>query len=273
MAHLDKVSGGWRQVLNHDYRLHTDNRENINKDLSYLNYDLIDRKDPWKFVEEKIKESKESGGRFNDSTVILVEFVITVPIDFTGDERLFFEECKRVFDKHFGKDNCASAIVHRDEPGARSHLHCKAVPIVEKEKKYKDGRTKMIKQFSAKDLLNKSYLSYFHDQLQEELEAVFKCPVNVKTDGSTKSQRQEIVELKEKVIEQTEIIREQKAIIKEKEEIIKEQNKFISAAKSLLINGRSVFQMIMEHMRKSLLRRKVESSSVINKEKEIDIEL
>ena len=80
-------------------------------------------------------------------------------------------------------------------------------------------------------------------------------------------------ELTEKVIEQTEIIREQKAIIKEQEEKIKEQNKFISAAKSLVINGRSVFQMIMEHMRKSLLKRKAESSSVINKEKEIDIEL
>ena len=148
MAHFEKVAGGWRKVLDHDYRKHTDKRENINKDLSYLNYDLINRKNPWKFVEDKIAESKESGGRFQSKTVIL---------------------CECVLDKRYGKENCVSAIVHKDEPGARAHLHYKSVPIIEKEKKYKSGKTKQIKQFAAKEVQNKLYLSYFHDQLQEEL--------------------------------------------------------------------------------------------------------
>lgn len=256
MAHFDKVSAGWKQVLNHDYRKQTDKRENIDKSLSYLNYDLIDRNDPWKFVEDKIEESKKSGGRFQDGTVILCECVITVPIDFIGDERLFFEECKRVLDKHFGSDNCVSAIVHRDEPGARSHLHYKAVPIVEKEKTYKDGRKKQIKQFSAKELLNQSYLSYFHDQLQEELEATFRHDVNVKTNGSTKEQRQEIVELKEQIEEQKILIRQQKEEIRDLKEQTIKQSRFIQAAKSLMINGQSIFQMILEHMRRKDIKKK-----------------
>lgn len=256
MAHFDKVADGWKQVLNHDYRKQTDKRENIDKSLSHLNYDLIDRNDPWKFVEDKIEESKATGGRFQKGTVILIENVVTIPIDFKGDERLFFEENKRVLDKHFGSDNCVSAIVHRDEPGARPHLHTKYVPMIEKEKTYKDGRKKTIKQFSAKELLNQSYLSYYHDQLQEELEATFRTPVNVKTDGSTKSQRQEIVELKEQIEEQKEIIRSQKEELKDLKEQVLKQSRFIQAAKSLIINGQSLFQMILEHMRRKDIKKK-----------------
>lgn len=256
MAHFEKVSAGWKQVLNHDYRKQTDKRENIDKSLSHLNYDLIDRNNPWQFVEDKIEESKKSGGRFQDGTVILCECVITVPINFIGDERLFFEECKRVLDKHFGSDNCVSAIVHRDEPGARSHLHYKAVPLVEKEKKYKSGKTKQIKQFSAKEVLNQSYLSYFHDQLQEELEATFRTPVNVKTNGSTKEQRQEIVELKEQIEELKEKVAEQKEELKDLKETVIKQSRFIQAAKSLMLNGQSLFQMILEHMRRKDIKKK-----------------
>lgn len=270
MAHFEKVAGGWRKVLDHDYRKHTDKRENINKDLSYLNYDLINRKNPWKFVEDKITESKESGGRFQPKTVILCECVITIPLDFQGDERKFFEECKRVLDKQFGSDNCVSAIVHKDEPTARTHLHYKSVPIIEKEKKYKDGRTKQIKQFAAKELLNKSYLSYFHDQLQTELEAVFKCQVNVKTDESTRTQKEEIIELKKTIKHQTATIKEQKNTIKEQQDKLKQQSKFISTTKEILINNNSVFNIVMQYIRKKKIQ-KQEQKLNITTEKERSI--
>lgn len=270
MAHFDKVGCGWRKVLDHDYRKHTDKRQNINKDLSYLNYDLINRKNPWKFVEDKIAESKKSGGRFQPKTVILCECVITIPSDFVGDERQFFEECKRVLDQRYGKENCVSAIVHKDEPGARAHLHYKSVPIVIKEKKYKSGKTKQIKQFAAKEIQDKLYLSYFHDQLQEELEAVFKCPVNVKTNESTRTQTEEIIELKKTIQNQTETIKEQKNTIKEQNEKIKKQNKFISTTKEILINNNSVFNIVMEYIRKKKIQKQEEKLNIrTEKEKSV----
>ncbi len=183
MAHFEKYAkaGTW-QVLEHDK--HTRDGEHIDKTKTAENYNLSEVVDPWQFVKDKIAMSKNSGGRVNSRTVTMVSCVITLPKDFKGDERLFFEECKKYLDGIFGADNCASAWVHKDEK--QPHLHCKYTPVI------KDGDRL---QFNAKKIVNRDFLRAFHAKLEKHLADVFGHPVGI-INGATTQGNQTIKQLK-----------------------------------------------------------------------------
>lgn len=185
MAHFEKYTkaGTW-QVLEHDK--HTREGEHIDKTKTAENYNLQERADPWQFIKDQIKASKDSGGRVNSRTVTLVSCIITLPKDFKGDERLFFKKCKEYLDKYFGAENCVSAWVHKDEPNARPHLHYKCTPIV------KDGDRL---QFNAKKLVSRAFLQRFHKDLEKALAEVFGHPVGI-INGATTQGNQTIKQLK-----------------------------------------------------------------------------
>lgn len=181
MAHFEKYTkaGTW-QVLEHDK--HTREGKHIDKTKTPLNYNLQEnRADPWQFVKDKIVMSKKKGFRFNSRSVACVSCIITLPKDFRGDERLFFEKSKAFLDSVFGADNCISAWVHKDEQNP--HLHYKFCPIT------KEG------QFNAKKLINRKFLQRFHPRLEEELFKVFGYAVGIENGATTKG-NQTIQQLK-----------------------------------------------------------------------------
>lgn len=183
MAHFEKFTkGGTWQVLEHD--AHTREGKHIDPTRTPLNYNLQDRADPWDFVKKQIKASKDSGARFNSRSVAMVSCIVTLPKDFQGDPKRFFEECKKYLDGVFGASNCISAWVHMDE--AQPHLHYKATPIV------KDGDRL---QFNAKKLINRTFLKSFHKDMDKALSEVFGHPVGI-VNGATTKGNQTIEQLK-----------------------------------------------------------------------------
>ena len=178
MAHFEKYTqSGTRQTLNHDERKFTDKRENIDKSLSCNNYNLGPQHDPWQFVKDKIAMSKKTGGRVNSRTIACCSCVVTLPKDFKGDERLFFETAKKYLDGVFGADNCASAWVHYDEPESRPHLHYKGIPIL--EKRDEQGKPTGVLQFNAKKVVSRSFLKKFHKDLDKAMTTVFGRSVGI----------------------------------------------------------------------------------------------
>ena len=185
MAHFEKYTQAQsRQVLQHDARKYSDGRDHIDHEKTVENYDLQGRPDPWQFVKDQIKASKDSGGRVNTRTVSLVSCVVTLPQEYKGDPDLFFDACKHYLDTIFGEENCVSAWVHKDEK--QPHLHYKCTPIV------RDGDRL---QFNAKKLLSRTFLQKFHKDLDNYLESFFGARTGV-VNGATTHGNQTIQQLK-----------------------------------------------------------------------------
>lgn len=203
MAHFEKYTkGGAYQILHHDEH---DERagKHIDRERTHLNYNLQPRSDPWQFVKDKIDMSKKSGARFNSRSVALVSCVITLPKEYDGDPRQFFEECKKYLDQYFGSDNCVSCWVHVDE--AQPHFHYKAVPIL------RDGDRV---QFNAKKLVSRSFLQKFHKGLDKYLATVLGRPTGVR-NGATSHGNQTVEQMKRL----TEVKKEVEATRKELDEL------------------------------------------------------
>ena len=183
MAHFEKYTkaASW-QVLEHDK--HTRDGEHIDKTKTAENYNLCEVVDPWKEVKTKLADAKKSGARINSRTVALVSCVVTLPKDYKGDQRQFFEECKKYLDKLFGAENCVSAVVHMDEK--TPHLHYKFCPIV------KEGD---VSKFNAKALISRNFLKSFHANMEKHLAGVLGRPVGI-VNGATSQGNQTIKQLK-----------------------------------------------------------------------------
>ena len=67
-----------------------------------------------------------------DDVVVAGSWVVTLPKEYKGDERRFFEETYRFLADRYGEKNVISAWVHNDE--TTPHLHYKFVPVVEGKK-------------------------------------------------------------------------------------------------------------------------------------------
>lgn len=283
MAHYEKYkSAGVWHLIEHDMREHTQGRENIDKSLSCNNYNLeIHQEGEKEFFRSKIEQAKKSGARITDETIHLVSCVITLPKNFfenaekekgrklTDEEkdklqREFFQSAKEFLDKYHGKENCVSAWVHVDEPNAQPHMHYKTVPIREKEKKYKDGHTKTVFSLDCKNILNRSYLQKFHQNLQQHLEMDLGFNVEM-MNGATENGNKTIQEMKnekqQKVIaEQAKTINEQENTIQDNEETIQEQAEEIENNEQLIQEKAEELSENIEYFRQDLntIKQKIE---------------
>lgn len=115
------------------------------------NYDLVNEQ-PIQY-NERVKEiitSQKTGTRKTRKDAVLVnEFVVTSDRAFfegltPGEERRFFEESLQFFNKRYGTQNVAYAVVHKDEH--TPHMHLGIVPM-------KDGRLQGKNVFNRQELL------------------------------------------------------------------------------------------------------------------------
>ncbi|MCQ2740396.1 MAG: plasmid recombination protein [bacterium] len=163
MAHLMKYTrGAVHGILTHDERKKDETKEYKNKDIdkskTHLNYSFIHDE---KSAEERLKS------RLNDLDVskrsdvnVLASWVVTLPKEVKEkDQKKFFNYVNEFLTQKYGKDNIISSDVHFDE--TTPHIHFCFVPVVPNKKK---NATKDYK-VSAKELLNKTHLQQFHDDL------------------------------------------------------------------------------------------------------------
>lgn len=215
MAHYEKYDKySVEKQLNHDSRKNTDNKDNIDKDKTHLNYNLCDIKNPEKYIENLINKVKTSGGRIRKDSIVMCSCIITLPKTFLDNEELerqFFISSKRFLDEQHGKENCISAVIHKDEPNAMPHLHYRFCPVICDEKKYR---------LCAKEILNRNYLKSFHTELSKYIEEELGFKVDI-LNGATKDGHLTIEQLKQKSKLDKEIT-EQKAVLEKlKTECIK----------------------------------------------------
>lgn len=234
MAHFEKFKGiNAFHMIEHDTRENTYLKENIDKERSYLNYNLCDIENPKEYLKELIELAKSTGATIRDDTNFLVSFCLTLPEDFPRNEEMekqFFIGAVELIKKEFGEKSIVSAWVHKDESlenenfKFKPHIHIKFAPIHKKIKKYKDGRQKEMYIFNTNKCINRTYLRQFHNKLDEYMEdwMGFKTSVH---NGATKNGNKTIKELKA----ESERLKKQKEYInKDAWLIIAEQKKIIN---------------------------------------------
>lgn len=237
MAHFEKYHiKDVKKLLEHDNRTNTDERENVDKSRSHLNYNLHDVKDEYKFFRDKLEYVKQNGGTVRADSVVMISEIVTLPEDYPDNEemqRQFFKGAYELAIKKYGKENIISAWVHCDEAKKKDsntlnkpHIHIKILPIMKVKKKYKNGTEKERLALNANKILTPNFLKSFHNELDQFLEDWLGFKTSVHT-GITKEQggHKEIKELKK----ESERLKKQKEYInKDAWLIIAEQKKIIN---------------------------------------------
>ena len=181
--------------------------QKIDNSRTYLNYNLAPKHEgtDYEFMKKRCEDLKILKRK---DVNWLVSWVVTLPTDYTGDEKVFFQETYNFLENRYGKENVVSAYVHLDETSP--HIHFCFVPVVFDNKK---------QQFkvNAKKCIDKSELKYIHPQIQEYLENKLHTKVNI-LNGATIEGNKTIEQLKKETdIQQkaiTELVKNPSAEIK-----------------------------------------------------------
>jgi len=191
---------------------HNSNQK-IDKDLSHLNYDLVNESniDYRERVTEIIENQKTGTRAIRKDAVLVNEWIITSDQAFfrnldSEDTQRFFKCSVNFFEERYGAQNMAYAQVHMDE--STPHMHLGVVPM-------KDGR------LQAKNVFNKIELLKIQKELPEYLrEQGFD--INRGQEGSEKKHMtdKEYKAMHEKMSEVTSKISEEE----NRAMVLKEQN-------------------------------------------------
>lgn len=171
MAHAEKFKrAGVFAVIAHCERNSsiTLSNQNINKDLSHLNYNLFEAKHTNQTHEYVFEKMKELSAKRKD-IVAMVSWIVTLPKEVKEEDTdKFF---KIVFDyliNKYGEKNTVGAFVHKDE--TTPHLHFLFLPIIEHNGKEK---------FRCKDIINRANLKSFHADLNKHVSTLlgYECGI------------------------------------------------------------------------------------------------
>ena len=180
--HVEKYKGaGVAPVSNHNARVYESRgyrRENIDSSLSGENYRLGPDRGPAKEWVNARVAALGLKRRPRSDAVLMCEWVVTLPESERGGEREFFEAAYSAMAARYGADNVVSCWVHRDEPGARPHMHFDWVPVT------RDGR------LSAKEVLSRKELLAVHRDLGRELSQALGHEVHLLLPSEERGRRE-----------------------------------------------------------------------------------
>jgi len=190
MAHLEKCKANQVNGLClHDSRAcKGHSNEEIDVERSHLNYNLAESIQPLNhndFIKQRLSEVKCIK---RADVNIMASWCVTLPKDYQGDERAFFESAFSFMADKYGAKNVISAYVHNDEK--TPHLHFKFMPIVEDK-----GIEKVC---FDKCVTRKDYQS-FHKELKAHLESDLGIPCNI-LNGATEHGNKSVLELKKQTL-------------------------------------------------------------------------
>lgn len=192
--------------------------QEIHNELTHLNYNLAPNHENMTDFEFMKNRCEELGIMKRKDVNYMASWVITLPKDFKGDQKQFFQESYNFLESRYGKENIISAYVHLDETSP--HMHFCFVPTIFDEKKQKV-------KVNAKKCINKTELKVIHKEMQNYLEEKLKTKVSI-LNGTTEEGNKTIKELKKQEELKSEAIRELKKdpeIRKKAQEEVKEEIK------------------------------------------------
>lgn len=132
----------------------TENHSNvdINKELSHLNYQLIDCESYSEKINKEIKERYKINKSIRKDAVLCVEVLFTSDKEFFDkltpeEEQKYFKKSVEFLKEQFGEKNVVFATVHKDE--TTPHLHAGFIPMTDdgrlNYKSFVNGREGLIK--------------------------------------------------------------------------------------------------------------------------------
>ena len=195
MAHYDKFTrtqvGG---VLEHNSRTdatrpHNHSNEDIDPTRTPLNYELHDR--GGLTAREQLKQRlSEVHCMQRDDVIVMASLVVTLPPDVKPeDERKFFESVYDYACKVHGKQNIVNATVHKDE--TTPHIHIGFIPVIQAA----DRKGETYEKVCCKQVIKKSYLNRFHDDLSNHIAKDLGYEVSI-LNGATAYGNKKIMEMK-----------------------------------------------------------------------------
>lgn len=128
--------------------------QNIDTDLSWLNYNLAPAHNQVQFIQDRLQEVY----CLNRKDVnVMCSWVVTAPKDLDpNDCETFFLNSYEFFEQKYGRENVVSAYVHMDE--VTPHMHFAFIPVVQDQKR---GL-----KVSAKECVGKIDLQSMHQEME-----------------------------------------------------------------------------------------------------------
>ena len=164
--------------IHNDRATENHSNEDINKELSHLNYDLIECPSYKKKINEELEKRYKVNKSLRKDATLGVEVIFTSDKDFFDkltpeQERLYFEKSLEFLKEFAGEKNVISATVHKDE--TTPHLHAVFMPLTD------DGR------LNYKDFINTKYdLINLQDRYHEKMREYFPELERGKSSKETK---------------------------------------------------------------------------------------
>lgn len=196
-------------------------KNNANKDIdssrTHLNYNLVvNNGNQNEILKNRLSEVKCLKRK---DVNVLGSWIVTLPKDFKGDEKAFFQATFSFLSGKYGSKNIVSAWVHNDEK--QPHLHFSFVPVVFDKKR-------KLEKVSAKECVTKMDLISFHKDLQNYVSEKLGQEVHIlngATAGGNLTVRQLKVAEQEKDLQETKIGLLEQSLAIERENIRWEQKR------------------------------------------------
>lgn len=179
--------------IHNDRATENHSNEDINKELSHLNYDLIECPSYKKKINEELEKRYKVNKSLRKDATLGVEVIFTSDKDFFDkltpeQERLYFEKSLEFLKEFAGEKNVISATVHKDE--TTPHLHAVFMPLTD------DGR------LNYKDFINTKYdLINLQDRYHEKMREYFPELERGKSSKETKKKHLSVEDFKLKQLE------------------------------------------------------------------------
>ena len=174
--------------IHNDRATENHSNEDINKELSHLNYDLIECPSYKKKINEELEKRYKVNKSLRKDATLGVEVIFTSDKDFFDkltpeQERLYFEKSLEFLKEFAGEKNVISATVHKDE--TTPHLHAVFMPLTD------DGR------LNYKDFINTKYdLINLQDRSHEKMREYFPELERGKASKETKKKHLSVEQFK-----------------------------------------------------------------------------
>ena len=203
-AHINRDNNTIRKYDNQD----------IDCSRSYLNQDIIHGD----MTDLNARMSEVSHQKRKD-LVACCGVVVTLPPELKSEDlatqNRFFNYCTEFIKEKFGEKNTIYATIHHDE--TTPHIHIGFVPVTQIERKYrskaKKGETYTQERISAKDVITKSMLNSFHNELDQYITEKIGKKVSILTGKTEKNVS--INELKQRTTKKCKEIEQSYALKKE----------------------------------------------------------
>lgn len=183
-----KVNNITGMQIHNDRATENHSNEDINKELSHLNYDLIECPSYKKKINEELEKRYKVNKSLRKDATLGVEVIFTSDKDFFDkltpkQERLYFEKSLEFLKEFAGEKNVISATVHKDE--TTPHLHAVFMPLTD------DGR------LNYKDFINTKYdLINLQDKYHEKMREYFPELERGKSSKETKKKHLSVEQFK-----------------------------------------------------------------------------